>query len=175
MILIPGESVSERSESRAVVSDRIQFVMPPRIELAQIFGGALYSAKAVLAGRAGDVWGTHDSSAALETLNGARAPPSLGDLRLLLFERGRQGARDAIALTQVDCGAAPHDERLSHAWRFVSDTPQPRLPFRAPTSWRAVWGRGSASARSADSFKAGSRARLAARTPAEGDNESRWA
>jgi pyruvate dehydrogenase (quinone) len=30
--------------------------MPPRIELAQIFGAALYSAKAVLAGRAGDVW-----------------------------------------------------------------------------------------------------------------------
>ena len=66
---------------------------------------------------------------ALETLHGARAPPSLGDLRLLLFERGRQGARDAITLTQVDCGAAPDDERFSHAWRFVSDTPQPRLPF----------------------------------------------
>ena len=66
---------------------------------------------------------------ALETLHGARAPPSLGDLRLLLFERGRQGARDAIALTQVDCGAAPDDERFFHAWRFVSDTPQPRLPF----------------------------------------------
>jgi poly(A) polymerase len=66
---------------------------------------------------------------ALETLHGARAPPLLGDLRLLLFERGRQGARDAIALTQIDCGAAPHDERFSHAWRFVSDTPQPRLPF----------------------------------------------
>jgi tRNA nucleotidyltransferase/poly(A) polymerase len=66
---------------------------------------------------------------ALETLHGTSAPPSLGDLRLLLFERGRQGARDAIALSQVDCGAAPDDERFSHAWRFVSDTPQPRLPF----------------------------------------------
>lgn len=34
----------------------MQLVMPPRIELAQIFGAALYSAKAVLAGRAGDIW-----------------------------------------------------------------------------------------------------------------------
>lgn len=60
MVLISRESVCESgatgSESRDVVTDRMQFVMPPRIELAQIFGAALYSAKAVLAGRAGDVW-----------------------------------------------------------------------------------------------------------------------
>jgi len=30
--------------------------MPPKVELAPVFGMALYSAKAVLAGRAGDVW-----------------------------------------------------------------------------------------------------------------------
>lgn len=34
-----------------VVTDRFELVMPPRIEAAQIFGTALYSAKAVLAGR----------------------------------------------------------------------------------------------------------------------------
>jgi pyruvate dehydrogenase (quinone) len=39
-----------------VVTDRMELVMPPKIEIAQIFGTALYSAKAVLAGRAGDVW-----------------------------------------------------------------------------------------------------------------------
>ena len=66
---------------------------------------------------------------ALETLHGACAPPSLGGLRQLLFERGRRGARDAITMTQIDGGAAADDERFSHAWRFVSDTPQPRLPF----------------------------------------------
>jgi poly(A) polymerase len=65
----------------------------------------------------------------LESLHGAREPPSLGGLRELLFERGRQGARDAINLIQVDAGVVASDERFSHAWRFVSDTPQPRLPF----------------------------------------------
>ena len=44
---------------------------------------------------------------ALETLHGTSAPPSLGDLRGLLFDRGGPGARDAITLTQVDCGYCP--------------------------------------------------------------------
>jgi pyruvate dehydrogenase (quinone) len=39
-----------------VLTDRMELVMPPKIELAQVFGTALYSAKAVLSGRAGDVW-----------------------------------------------------------------------------------------------------------------------
>jgi pyruvate dehydrogenase (quinone) len=39
-----------------VVTDRMELVMPPKIEMAQVFGAALYSAKAVLAGRGGDVW-----------------------------------------------------------------------------------------------------------------------
>jgi pyruvate dehydrogenase (quinone) len=39
-----------------VVTDRMELVMPPKVQFAQVFGTALYSAKAVLAGRAGDVW-----------------------------------------------------------------------------------------------------------------------
>ncbi len=39
-----------------VVTERMELVIPPKIEIAQVFGTALYSAKAVLAGRAGDVW-----------------------------------------------------------------------------------------------------------------------
>ncbi len=39
-----------------VVTDRMELVMPPKVELAQVFGTALYSAKAALAGRAGDLW-----------------------------------------------------------------------------------------------------------------------
>jgi pyruvate dehydrogenase (quinone) len=39
-----------------VVTDRMELVMPPKIELSAVFGTALYSAKAVLAGRVGDVW-----------------------------------------------------------------------------------------------------------------------
>ena len=39
-----------------VVTSRMELVMPPRIEAGQVFGTALYSAKALLGGRAGDVW-----------------------------------------------------------------------------------------------------------------------
>jgi pyruvate dehydrogenase (quinone) len=39
-----------------VVTDRLELVMPAKIETAEVFGTALYSAKAVLAGRGGDVW-----------------------------------------------------------------------------------------------------------------------
>jgi pyruvate dehydrogenase (quinone) len=39
-----------------VVVDRMELVVPPKIEFEQVFGTALYSAKAVLSGRAGDVW-----------------------------------------------------------------------------------------------------------------------
>jgi pyruvate dehydrogenase (quinone) len=38
-----------------VTVDRMELVMPPKIELAQMFGSALYSAKAILSGRASDV------------------------------------------------------------------------------------------------------------------------
>ena len=38
-----------------VVTDRYELVMPPHVEAEKIFGTALYSAKAVLSGRAGDV------------------------------------------------------------------------------------------------------------------------
>jgi pyruvate dehydrogenase (quinone) len=34
----------------------MELVIPPKIEITPVFGTALYSAKAVLAGRAGDVW-----------------------------------------------------------------------------------------------------------------------
>ncbi len=39
-----------------VLTDRMELVIPPKIEPGQIFGTALYSAKALLSGRAGDVW-----------------------------------------------------------------------------------------------------------------------
>ena len=37
-----------------VVTDRFELVMPAKIAPSQVFGAALYSAKAVLSGRAGD-------------------------------------------------------------------------------------------------------------------------
>ena len=39
-----------------VVTSRMELVMPPFIGAQQAFGTALYSAKAILGGRAGDVW-----------------------------------------------------------------------------------------------------------------------
>jgi pyruvate dehydrogenase (quinone) len=39
-----------------VVTSRLELVRPPTVQAAHIFGTGLYSAKAVLGGRAGDVW-----------------------------------------------------------------------------------------------------------------------
>lgn len=39
-----------------VVTDRFELVMPPKVEMAQVFGTALYSAKAVLSGKGDDVY-----------------------------------------------------------------------------------------------------------------------
>ena len=39
-----------------VVASKLELVMPPNVEVGQVFGTALYSAKALLGGRAGDVW-----------------------------------------------------------------------------------------------------------------------
>jgi poly(A) polymerase len=66
---------------------------------------------------------------ALEALHGLNASPSLGDLRALLFERRRAAAQDALTLAHVDSGAAPDDPAFASAFRFVSDTPEPTLPF----------------------------------------------
>jgi poly(A) polymerase len=65
----------------------------------------------------------------LESLHGRAAPPSLGELRALLFERKRTAARDGLTLVHVDSGAAPDDPAFASAFRFVSDTPEPSLPF----------------------------------------------
>lgn len=39
-----------------VVTDRFELVMPPKVDASQVFGTALYSAKAVFAGKSGDVF-----------------------------------------------------------------------------------------------------------------------
>jgi poly(A) polymerase len=68
-------------------------------------------------------------AATLEAWHGATAPPSLGDLSAMLFDHGRQGARDAVSLIHVDSAAAARDARFASAFNFVSDTPIPRPPF----------------------------------------------
>jgi len=66
---------------------------------------------------------------ALPELHGLAAPPALGELRFLLFAHKRGAARDALTLAQADAGAPPGDVGFARAWRFVSDTPEPVLPF----------------------------------------------
>jgi poly(A) polymerase len=70
-----------------------------------------------------------NATLALQGLHGASEPPSLGELRALLLERRRDVARDAITLAHVDSGAAPNNAAFASAFRFVSDTPEPNLPF----------------------------------------------
>jgi poly(A) polymerase len=65
----------------------------------------------------------------LEAWHALTVPPSLGDLRIMLFERGKAAATDAAMLAHADSGAPPGDPRWSSAHRFLADTPLPRLPF----------------------------------------------
>ncbi len=65
----------------------------------------------------------------LADLHDGEAPPSLGALRRLLFERRRQGALDALALFHADSGAAADDWGFARARAFLSATPEPTLPI----------------------------------------------
>ena len=47
------------------------------------------------------------AAAALIPLHGIKAPPSFHGLKTLLFNAGRETARDALALAQADSGAPP--------------------------------------------------------------------
>lgn len=69
------------------------------------------------------------AAGAIETLHGLAAPPSLGALRALLFERGRTAAQDGLTLAHAESGAATDDVAFASAFRFLSDTPAPTLPF----------------------------------------------
>jgi poly(A) polymerase len=69
------------------------------------------------------------AAAGLEPLHGLRAPPSLGALRTLLFEARRSAAQDSLTLAHVDSGVAADDASFSSAYRFLTDTPEPNLPF----------------------------------------------
>jgi poly(A) polymerase len=68
----------------------------------------------------------------LALLHGRDEPPPPGALRTLLFEHGRQAARDALILAEVDARqpeTAPDHDAWRDAEAFLRDTPEPRLPF----------------------------------------------
>ena len=64
-----------------------------------------------------------------EAWHGRETPVALGDLRAALFEHGPRAPLDAAALTHAESRAAPDDPRWASAYRFLRDTPPPRLPF----------------------------------------------
>jgi poly(A) polymerase len=66
---------------------------------------------------------------ALEAWHGLDAPPAPGELRAALFERGRLAAMDGLTLAAAEARASGNDSRWHAAWRFLRDTPAPRLPF----------------------------------------------
>jgi poly(A) polymerase len=70
-----------------------------------------------------------DAARVLETLHGMEEPPSPSDLRTLLFRHGRQASLDALLLAQAESHAPAESQAFAKAAAFLSDTPQPQLPF----------------------------------------------
>ena len=68
------------------------------------------------------------AAAALVGLHGIAAPPSPDALRALLYNAGRDAARDALALAESESGTAP-DAAFAAADRFLAETAEPKLPF----------------------------------------------
>ena len=66
---------------------------------------------------------------ALAALHKLQRPPPPEQLRVLLFSAGRQGARDALFLSEADSGASPDDPSFSGADRFLAEMPTPELPI----------------------------------------------
>ncbi|MGD0641622.1 MAG: CCA tRNA nucleotidyltransferase [Roseiarcus sp.] len=66
---------------------------------------------------------------ALPGLHGLSSPPPFGALRVLLFERRRRGAFDALTLAHADSGAPADDWRFEGAYRFLAEAPEPTLPI----------------------------------------------
>jgi len=69
------------------------------------------------------------AAAALIGLHGVSAPPPSHDLRALLFNAGREAARDALTLAHAESRAPASDAAFAAADRFLAETPIPELPF----------------------------------------------
>jgi tRNA nucleotidyltransferase/poly(A) polymerase len=69
------------------------------------------------------------AATALIGLHGTTAPPSFDGLRTLLFNAGREAARDALMLAQAESEGPPSDAAFAAADRFLADAPEPKLPI----------------------------------------------
>jgi poly(A) polymerase len=62
-------------------------------------------------------------------LHGIATAPSFQGLRALLFDSGREAARDALALAHAESEAPPADRAFATADQFLTDASEPRLPI----------------------------------------------
>jgi poly(A) polymerase len=69
------------------------------------------------------------AATALIGLHGTTAPPSFDGLRTLLFNAGREAARDALMLAQAKSEGPPSDAAFAGADRFLADAPELKLPI----------------------------------------------
>jgi poly(A) polymerase len=69
------------------------------------------------------------AAAALIGLHGIKAPPSFHGLRTLMFNAGREAARDALMLAEAESGAPASHAAFAAADRFLADAPEPKLPI----------------------------------------------
>ena len=70
-----------------------------------------------------------NAARALTELHGRDAPPLPNDLYRFLFLHGRRASLDAIMLAHGESRAAIAHPQWASAFAFLSDTPEPRLPF----------------------------------------------
>jgi poly(A) polymerase len=69
------------------------------------------------------------AASTLVRLHGIETPPPPQGLRKLLFEAKRRAARDALLLAEADSNASPDDRAFADADRFLTQAPEPVLPF----------------------------------------------
>ena len=118
-----------------VVTDRMELVMPPKIELTQVFGTALYSAKLMLSGRADDVWGTPKPTTSSETSVAFRARRSSYD-------------HQAVVPPSTAMSAPVTNELSSEARNSAAGATSSGLPTRPNISFSIMGPRNSGSLRS---------------------------
>lgn len=76
-----------------------------------------------------DTEALQSAAEAAVTLHGLALPPDKGRLRELMFDYGKSATLLAVQVAHAQSAAPPESPQWLSATRFVSDTPQPTLPF----------------------------------------------
>ena len=76
-----------------------------------------------------DTESLHSAAEAAVTLQGLALPPQMGRLRELMFDHGKSATLLAVQVAHAQSAASVDSPHWLSAARFVTDTPQPTLPF----------------------------------------------